>query len=69
MKKKQANFVKFMTKYLQISLDDRHEPDERITSLVTNAGYRQYWLLSEGIRDHRVGDTGIYSWEAGEGEW
>lgn len=69
VKKKQASFVKFMTNYLQNATDGPREPDERTSSLIMNAAHRQYWLLCEGIRDVRIGDTAIYAWDAGGGEW
>lgn len=69
MKKKKANFIKFLAKYRKISHDDFRQSDKQTRSLILNAASRQYRLLCEGIRDVRIGDTAIYAWGAGKGEW
>lgn len=30
---------------------------------------RQYKLLCEGVRDVRIADSAIYSWDIARGEW
>lgn len=59
--KKKANFIKFWACFRRICGDSNKPTLEYCR--------RQYRLLCDGIRDVRISDTGIYAWDAGNGEW
>jgi len=67
VKKKKANFIKFLAKYRQI-----HGVQWRCDGaydMVLSCARRQYQLLCSGVRDVQISDTAIYAWDAGKGEW
>lgn len=59
--KKKANFIKFWANFRRICGNGNKRTLEYC--------HRQYKLLTEGVRDVRISDTGIYAWNEADGEW